>query len=295
MVQENNREDKKENQLDDIKEIRKLVIRALNSVNGLESAINQISGKVNRKEQTEANKFSISFVILGIIIILAFYFYFKTEVSSYSEKYFILDQHQEYLKKEIEELKEKLITIENNNIKAYNLYLTIKEGDPDKAFKIYSDFNLSALSRLERLVIDSEISLIRQKAALKKFEEGETLFKRKSYEAAVERFGESLDISTTGEHIPTLFYLTALSHYRLKDYNKAAITFERFLFVNTKRGYEKDKAELFLGVSYERMRQYERAKNYYIQVLKENRYNRYHPTIRDRIKILEKRLEKQEN
>jgi tetratricopeptide (TPR) repeat protein len=286
---------KKEHQLDDIKEIRKLVIRSLNSVNGLESAINQISQKVSRKDQGEANKFYFSFVLLGIIIILAFFFYFRAEVSSYSEKYNLLEQHQQYLKKEIEDFKEKLITIENNNIKAYNLYLTLKEGNPDKAFKMYSGFNLSALSRLERMVIDSEMSLIRQKAALNKFEEGETLFKRKSYGAAIERFDESLEISTTGDHIPTLFYLTALSYYRTKNYNNAAIAFDRFLFVNTKKGYEKDKAELLLGVSYERMRQYERARNFYVQVLKENRYNRYHPTMRDRIKLLEKRIEKQED
>ncbi len=288
-------ERKKDAQLDDIKEIRKLVIRSLNSVNGLESAINQISNKVNRKDQGEANKFYISSIFLGIIIILAFFFYFRAEVSSYSEKYNLLEQHQQYLKREIEEFKEKLITIENNNIKAYNLFLTLKEGDPDKAFKMYSGFNLSALSRLERLVIDSEMSLIRQKAALNKFDEGETLFKRKSYAAAIESFDESLEISTTGEHIPTLFYLKALSYYRMKDYNKAAITFDRFLFVNTRNSYEKDKAELLLGVSYERMRQYERAKNFYIQILKENRRHRYHPTLRDRIKILEKRLEKQVN
>ncbi len=285
--------DKKNAQLDDIKEIRKLIIRSLNSVNSLESTVGQIAGKINRKDQSETNKFYISFILLGVIIILAFFFYFRTEVTSYKEKYDILELHQDYLKREIEELKEKLITIENNNIKAYNLYLTLKEGNPERAFEMYKDFNLSALSRLERLVIDSEMSLIKQKAALKKFEEAKTLFRRKSYEAAVERFNESLDISTTGNHVPSLFYLTALSHYRMKDYNKAAITFERFLFVNTERGYEKDKAELLLGVSYERMRQYERAKNFYIQVLEENRHNRFHPTLRDRIKLLERRLEKQ--
>jgi len=80
----------------------------------------------------------------------------------------------------------------------------------------------------------------------------------------------------------------------MKEYNKAAITFERFLFVNTKKGFERDKAELLLGVCYERLKQYERASNFYRQVLKDNKYSRFKPTIRDRIKILRKKIEKAE-
>lgn len=279
--------------LDDSKEIRRLLMKAINSLSGLDVEIKEINQKVNKKEQGEANKFYITFVILGIVIILSFFFYFRAEVVRVSDKYEILQQHNEYLEKEVSELKEKLFSIENNDIKAYNLYLALKEGDPDHAFKLYGDFNLSSLSRLERLIIDKETSLIKQKAATNKFEEGEILFKRKSYEAAVDRFKESLDISSTGEHITSLFYLTALSYYRIKDYNKAAIAFERFLFINTKKDYQKDRAELLLGVCYEKMNQWDRAKNFYVQSMKDNRYNRYYPTIRDRLKNIEKKLEKQ--
>ncbi|MBO4441831.1 hypothetical protein J5834_06900, partial [bacterium] len=187
-----------------------------------------------------------------------------------------------------------IYSIENGDIKAYNLYLALKEGDPDYAFKLYGEFNLSSLSRLERTIIDNETSLIKQKAAIKKYEEGDVLFKRKSYEAAVDKFKESLDISSTGDHIPTMFYLTSMAYYRLKDYNKAAIAFERFLFINTKKDFQKDRAELLLGVCYEKMNQLERAKNFYIQSMTENRHNRYYPTIRDRLANIEKKLAKQQ-
>jgi tetratricopeptide (TPR) repeat protein len=279
--------------MDDVKEIRTLLMKSINSLNGLDVAIKEINQKVNRKDQNEANRFYITFVILGIVMILAFFFYFRAEVVKVTEKYTLLQEHNEYLEKEVEELKEKLFSLENNDIKAYNLYLALKEGDPDHAFKLYGEFNLSALSRLERLIIDKETSLIKQKAAVQKYDEGEILFKRKSYEAAVDRFKESLEISSTGDHIPNLFYLTSLSYYRMKDYNKAAIAFERFLFINTKKDYQKDRAELLLGVCYEKLNQWDRAKNFYIQSMKDNRYNRYYPTIRDRLKNIEKKLEKQ--
>ncbi|MGI6394935.1 MAG: tetratricopeptide repeat protein [bacterium] len=287
------RENKNSGQMDDSKETRTLLMRTINSLNSLDAAVKEINQKVNQKEQGEANRFYVTFVLLGIVIIFAFFFYFRAEVVKISEKHLLLQDHNSYLKKEVEELKEKLFSLENNDIKAYNLYLALKEGDPNHAFKLYGEFNLSALSRLERLIIDKETSLIKQKAAVQKYEEGEILFKRKSYEAAVDRFQESLEISSTGEHVSTLFYLTSLCHYRMKDYNKAAIAFERFLFINTQKGYQKDRAELLLGVCYEKLNQWERAKNFYIQSMKDNRYNRYYPTIRDRLKLIEKKLEKQ--
>lgn len=286
-------ENGRSNQLDDSKEIRKLLMNAINSLKGLDVEIKEINQKVNKKEQGEANRFYITFVILGIVIILAFFFYFRAEVVRVADKFELLNQHNNYLEKEVGELKEKLFSLENNDIKAYNLYLALKEGDPDYAFKLYGEFNLSALSRLERLIIDKETSLIKQKAAVSKYDEGEILFKRKSYEASVDKFKESLEISSTGDHIPSLFYLTSLCYYRIKDYNKAAIAFERFLFINTKKDYQKDRAELLLGVCYEKMNQWDRAKNFYIQSMKDNRYNRYYPTIRDRLKNIEKKLEKQ--
>ena len=136
-------------------------------------------------------------------------------------------------------------------------------------------------------MIDNEVNLIRQKAALIKFEKANSLFQRKSYEAAIQKFNESLKISSTGDHIPTLFYNTALSQYRLKQYDKAAITFDRFLFVNTEKGFFKDKAELLLGVCYEKIKQFDRAMNFYNKVLSDNKYHRFKPTIKARLKIIE--------
>ncbi|HNW81741.1 MAG TPA: tetratricopeptide repeat protein [bacterium] len=285
--------EKKEHTLDDIKEMRKLLMRSLNSVSSLDASIKDIGKKINSKDQGEANKFFIAISLLGLVIILAFFFYFRTKVVTISERYDLLQKENDYLKKEISDQKEKLAAVENNDIKAYNLYLALKEGEPDQAFKLYREFNLSALSRLERMIIDSETSLIKQKTAVKKFEEGNILFNRKSYETAIDKFKESLEISSSGEHVANLFYLTSLCYYRMKDYNKAAISFERFLFVNSKKDFQKDRAELLLGVCYEKMNQPDRAKNFYAQILKDNRYNRYYPTIRDRYKNIDKKLEKQ--
>lgn len=285
--------EKKEHSLDDIKEMRKLLMRSMNSFSSLDASIKDIGKKINSKDQGEANKSYIVITLLALIIILAFFFYFRAKVVTISEKYDLLEKQSEYFKKEIAEQKEKLSAVENNDIKAYNLYLALKEGEPDQAFKLYREFNLSALSRLERMIIDGETSLIKQKTAVKKFEEGNILFNRKSYEAAIDKFKESLEISSSGEHVANLFYLTSICYYRMKDYNKAAISFERFLFVNTKKDFQKDRAELLLGVCYEKMNQVDRAKNFYLQVMKDNRYNRYFPTIRDRYKNIEKKLEKQ--
>lgn len=285
--------EKKEHTLDDIKEMRKLIMRSLNSVSSLDASIKDIGKKINSRDQGEANKFYAAIALLGLVIILAFYFYFRTKVVTISERYDLLQKQNEYLKKEISDQKEKLVAVENNDIKAYNLYLALKEGEPDQAFKLYREFNLSALSRLERMIIDAETSLIKQKTAVKKFEEGNILFNRKSYEAAIDKFKESLEISSSGDHVPNLFYLTSLCYYRMKDFNKAAISFERFLFVNSKKDFQKDRAELLLGVCYEKMNQPDRAMNFYAQILKDNRYNRYYPTIRDRYKNLYKKLEKQ--
>jgi len=276
----------------DIREIRKLVISSLNSVNALDASIKEIKSRVNRRDKGEANRFYFTLGLLGFVVILAFFFYFRAEVTTVSRQFELLSKHNNYLKVEVAEHKEKLAALENNDIKAYNLYLALKEGDPDHAFKLYGNFNLSALSRLERLIIDGEVSLIKLKAAFNKFEEGEVLFKRKSYEASIDRFKDSLEISSTGDHVPRLFYLTALSYYRIKDYNKAAIAYERFLFITTEKGYQKDRAELLLGVCYEKLKQWGRAMNFYKQVMKENRYNRYYPTIRDRLRNIEKKLAK---
>ncbi|HRZ80175.1 MAG TPA: tetratricopeptide repeat protein [bacterium] len=285
--------EKKEHTLDDIKEMRKLIMRSLNSVSSLDASIKDIGKKINSRDQGEANKFYAAIALLGLVIILAFYFYFRTKVVTISERYDLLQKQNEYLKKEISDQKEKLAAVENNDIKAYNLYLALKEGEPDQAFKLYREFNPSALSRLERMIIDGETSLIKQKTAVKKFEEGNILFNRKSYEAAIDKFKESLEISSSGDHVPNLFYITSLCYYRMKDFNKAAISFERFLFVNSKKDFQKDRAELLLGVCYEKMNQPDRAMNFYAQILKDNRYNRYYPTIRDRYKNLYKKLEKQ--
>jgi len=134
------------------------------------------------------------------------------------------------------------------------------------------------------------LSVCFQKAAIIKFEEGKSLFRRKSYEAAINKFNESYKISATGDHISTLFYNSALAQYRLKQYDKAAITFDRFLFINTKNGFEKDKSELLAGVCYEKMKQYDRAVQFYNNVLSENKHSRFTPTIRDRLKILRKKI-----
>lgn len=289
-----NETQKPEGQLSDIKEIRRLMQHSINTMNKLDAEMADISRRVNRRDHGESTRFFATFVVLAIVIILAFFFYFRSTAANYSDRYAVLEQHNKYLQKEVTDLKEKIYSIENGDIKAYNLYLALKEGDPDYAFKLYGEFNLSSLSRLERTIIDNETSLIKQKAAIKKYEEGDVLFKRKSYEAAVDKFKESLDISSTGDHIPTMFYLTSLAYYRLKDYNKAAIAFERFLFINTKKDFQKDRAELLLGVCYEKMNQLERAKNFYIQSMTENRYNRYYPTIRDRLANIEKKLAKQQ-
>ena len=281
--------------LDDIKEVRRLMTHITNNQGSLSSDIQEIKRKINTKEQNQATRYFVTFVILGIVIILSFFFYFRSQAANYENQSRIREEHNKYLEKEVNELKEKIFSMENNDIKAYNLYIELKEGDPANALKRYGDFNLSALSRLERTIIDNETSMIKQKAALKKYEEGETLFKRKSYEAAVDRFKDSLDISSTGDHITNLFYLTALSYYRMKDYNKAAIAFERFLFINTKKDLPKDRSELLLGVCYEKMNQLERAKNFYEQSMRENRHNRFFPTIRDRVKNIEKKMEKQKD
>ena len=290
----NNTEQKNEKPqgLDDSREIRRLMTHIMNNQNSLDAAIKEISRKVNTKEQNQATRYFVTFVILGIIIILSFFFYFRSQSMNYANQSRIREEHNKYLEKEVDELKNKIFSMENNDIKAYNLYLALKEGDPDNAFKLYREFNLSALSRLERTIIDNETSMIKQKAALQKYDEGETLFKRKSYEAAIDRFRESLDISSTGDHIANLFYLTALSYYRMKDYNKAAIAFERFLFIYTKKDLPKDRSELLLGVCYKKMNQLERAKNFYEQSMRDNRHNRFFPTIRDRVKNIEKKMEK---
>ncbi len=277
----------------EIKEIRKLIINNLNTVHSLEASIKAIDKNIKEKESDGGKVFLLA-ALLGVVIILAFFFYFKAEVNSRAERINLMAKHEEYMKKEIESLKEKLFTVENNDIKAYNLYIAFKEGEPDQAIKMYRSFDLSALSRLERLVIDSEMNLIRQKAAVKKFEEGDTLFKRKSYDAAVAKFNESLKISSTGEHVPTLFYKTALSQYRMKQYDKAAITFDRFLFLNSEKGFMKDKSELLLGVCYEKMKQYDRAINFYNRVLIENPRSNFRPTIKDRMKILRRKLSRQQ-
>jgi len=282
-----------ENNNNDIREIRKVVIQNLNSVHSLESLIKTISKSLSKRENSDSRKIYILMIALGVIIILAFYFYFSTEVSRYKDKMELMMGQQQYLKKDIKELKEKLFAIENNDIKAYNLYIALKEKEPEEAIKQYGNFNLSVLSRLERLSIDHEVNLIRQKAAVIRYNEGNSLFKRKSYQAAISKFRESLKISSTGDHISTLFYQTAMAQYRLKLYDKAAITFERFLFVNTEQGFTNDKAELLLGVCYDKMKQYDRALNFYKQVLIENKYTRFKPTIKDRIKILQKKLFKQ--
>ena len=281
--------------LDDIKEVRRLMTHITNNQGSLSSDIQEIKRKINTKEQNQATRYFVTFVILGIVIILSFFFYFRSQAANYENQSRIREEHNKYLEKEVNELKEKIFSMENNDIKAYNLYIELKEGDPANALKRYGDFNLSALSRLERTIIDNETSMIKQTAALKKYEEGETLFKRKSYEAAVDRFKDSLDISSTGDHITNLFYLTALSYYRMKDYNKAAIAFERFLFINTNKDLPKDRSELLLGVCYEKMNQLERAKNFYEQSMRENRHNRFFPTIRDRVKNIEKKMEKQKD
>ena len=278
--------------LDDSREIRRLIMYMTNRQNNIESALNEINRKINTKEQSQATRYFVTFIILGIVIILSFFFYFRSQTANYENQSNIREEHNKYLEKEVAELKDKIFSMENNDIKAYNLYIALKEGDPDNAFKLYKEFNLSALSRLERTIIDNETSMIKQKAALQKYEEGETLFKRKSYEAAIDRFKDSLDISSTGDHISNLFYLTALSYYRMKDYNKAAIAFERFLFIYTKKDLPKDRSELLLGVCYEKMNQLDRAKNFYEQSMRENRHNRFFPTIRDRVKNIEKKMEK---
>lgn len=285
---------KPDDQLSDIKEVRRLMQHTINTLNKLDAGMADINRRVNRRDHGENTRFFATFIVLTVVIILAFFFYFRSATANYSDRYAVLEQHKNYLQKEVADLKEKISAIENGDIKAYNLYLALKEGDPDYAFKLYGEFNLSSLSRLERTIIENETSLIKQKAAIKKYEEGDVLFKRKSYEAAVGKFKESLDISSTGDHVPTMFYLTSLAYYRMKDYNKAAISFERFLFINTKKDFQKDRAELLLGVCYEKMNQLERAKNFYIQSMKENRYNRYYPTIRDRLANIEKKLAKQQ-
>ena len=293
---ENNIQEQPKNErpqgLDDSREIRRLMTHIMNNQNSLDAAIKEINRKINTKEQNQATRYFATFVILGIVIILSFFFYFRSQTANYENQSRIREEHNKYLEKEVDELKNKIFSMENNDILAYNLYLALKEGDPDNAFKLYKEFNLSALSRLERTIIDNETSMIKQKAALQKYDEGETLFKRKSYEAAIDRFKESLDISSTGDHISNLFYLTALSYYRMKDYNKAAIAFERFLFIYTKKDLPKDRSELLLGVCYEKMNQLERAKNFYEQSMRENRHNRFFPTIRDRVKNIEKKMEK---
>lgn len=286
--------EKQDRTVSDLRELRTIVVKNLNTVGKLETAVRELSRTVSTKDRANGLKPIITTLIIVFFIILSFFFYFRREATQHQGTIELMKRQEEYLKKDLKEMKEKFFDMENSDIQAYNLYITLKEGSPDKAFKMYGKFNLTALSRLERLVIDHEVSLIRQKAAVDKYEEAMTLFRRKSYQAAVARFKESLDISSTGDHIATLFYQTALSQYRMKEYNKAAITFERFLFINTKNGFERDKAELLLGVCFERLKQYVRAINFYKQTLKDNKYSRFKPTIRDRIKILQKRIEKSE-
>ncbi len=281
-------------QTSDIRELRKLVVQSLNTINMVDAGLRQVAAKVSQKDRSDLNKSFFLLVLLTVVIVLAFFFYFRSEVRHVSENLATSRKQNENLQKEIRELKDRIVAAENTDVKAFNLYLAFKEGDPDQAIKMYSEFNLSALSRLERYVIETEVNLIRQKAALKKYEEGMTLFDRKSYRAAVERFEESLKISGVGKHVPSLFYYLSLAHYRSGEVEKAAIAFERFLFVNTEKGLMKDKAELFLGVCYERMKQYDRAINFYRQVLQNNKYSRYAPTIRDRLRALQKKIEKQD-
>jgi len=277
----------------DIKELRKLVVQALNTVNAVDAGLRQIASSVKQKDKAEMNKSFFLLVLLAVVIVLSFFFYFRAEVTHVSDKLAGAHKQNEYFQREIKELKDKLAAAENTDVKAFNLYLAFKEGDPDQAIKQYSDFNLSALSRLERFVIETEVNQIKQKAAVRKYDEGMTLFDRKSYLAAVERFDESLKISGVGDHVPSLFYYMSLAYYRVGEIEKAAITFERFLFINTEKGLTKDKAELFLGVCYERMKQYDRAVNFYRQVLQDNKYSRFGPTVRDRLRALLKKIEKQ--
>ncbi len=278
----------------DIRELRKLVINNLNSIHSLEASFKNVEKVLLKKGvSSEETKSFVLVVMLGIVIVIAFFFYFRAESARYQDKISILTKQEKFIKTELTEIKERMSEMENNDIKAFNLYITLKEGEPDKAMKMYEDFNLSALSRLERLLIDTEMNVIKLKAALKKFSDGKNLFKIKSYEAAVSKFDDSLKISQTGDHIPELFYFTAISQYRQRQFDKAAITFDRFLFVNREKGLTKDKAELLLGVCYEKMKQYDRALNFYHQVLRDNRLSSFRPTIIDRIKIMEKKLMKE--
>lgn len=275
----------------DMKEIRKIVIQNLNTVKSLETSLREI--KTSVKSKNRENKREYIFITLFItVIILAFYFYFSAQSSYGQEKYELMKEEQNYLKTNIKELKTNVAEMENSDIKAYNLYLALKGVSPDKALKRYSNFNLSSLSRLERLVIDRDVSMIRLKAALIKYEEAETLFKRKSYEAAIRTYGESLKITSTGDHVTTIFYHTSLSYYRLKQYDKASIAFERYLFASTKPNFEKDKAELLLGVCYEKQKQYKRAYDFYRQLLIDNRRSRFKSTIVDRMKNISRKLAK---
>lgn len=270
-------------------ELKKIASNTYNTVNSLKTNVETILQRVSERESKENKNLLVVTVVFTLIIITSFFFYFRSESSNLREQLERQMKHNEYLANDLENMKKKMQDAEDSNIKAHNLYIALQKGEPDEALMMYNDFNLSSLSRLERLVIDNKARLIKEKAALKRYKQGMTLFNRKSYKSAITNFEESLEMSSTGEHVPALFYHMGLSQYRLKEYSKAAITFDRFLFVSPEKGFTYDKAELLLGICYEKMKQYTRAVNFYKQVLSDQKLHRFRPTIEERIKILLKK------
>ena len=106
--------------LDDIKEMRRLMTHIMNNQGGIDAAIKEINRKINTKEQNQATRYFVTFILLGIVIILSFFFYFRSQSMNYANQSRIREEHNKYLEKEVSELKDKIFSMENNDIKAYS-------------------------------------------------------------------------------------------------------------------------------------------------------------------------------
>jgi len=169
-------EEKRDRTASDLRELRTIVIKNLNTVGKLETAVRDLSRAVSAKERQNDRRPLITMLVIVFFIIVSFFFYFRREVVQHKDKIDIMERQEEYLKKDLDEMKEKFFDMESSDIQAYNLYVALKEGAPDKAFKCMETLILPLSLDLSDWLSTTKSALFVKKLPLKNMRKGTHCF-----------------------------------------------------------------------------------------------------------------------
>lgn len=267
-------------------ETRNQMIKTSNLLGNLSSEIKEISRQhQNQKRGLTLNSVA-AYVIFVVLISGVVFFAYRSQKERLDFEKGVLMREQAAAKNRLVSLRKTVERRRETEEKAAAFYRLSQSGKVHQALHKYPEIAQLPLSSVESAVFQDWAHRSRNRLAYSSYSAGMKAVGEKHWKRAVNEFRRSLTYLPHPPHEASLRYYHGISQMKLGNYPSAATELEAALAANAEK-YVNRQIRYYMGMIYEQMGQFKKAKNSYKQYIKRNPSTPHARVARRRLKKLD--------